>query len=203
LRFDISRFFASERLILTVELKLAGSNRQSRTLEVVVNGPAVPRASFTALKLLDPATGEVLTRVLPGRKFRLTGQVAISGNNSETMPALHVFGMLSQDEVKLDWLARDPFSDAYHDSRDLNARNGKWRFTVDGTMPGKFPKNPGTSQPFEFQLAIIFNEDVIQGERLGGVILPPAGESLVQGDDLDDRLVRLERNWLWNVESVS
>lgn len=202
LRFDISRYFATDRLTLTVEVKLTGGNRQNRTLEVVVNGPNVPRVSFTGLKLLDPDTGQVLERVFPGRRFRLSGEVSISGNNSETMPGLHVFAMLSQDEIKLDLFSNDPFSDVYRDSRDLNARNGKWRFSLLGEMPAKLPKDPGTSQPFEIHCAIVFSEDMVLTERLGGTILPPSGESFISGE-LDERLIHLERNWLWSVAPVN
>lgn len=202
LRFDISRFFAQDRLVLSVEVKLAGGNRQNRTLEIVVNGPNVPRVSFTGLKLLDPDTGQVLERVLPGRRFRLTGEVGISGNNSDTMPGLHIFALVSQDEIKHDLFTNSPFSDIYRDSRDLNTRNGRWRFSLLGEMPAKFIKDPGTSQPFEIHCSIVFSEDMVLGERLGGTILPPGGEGFVSGD-LDERLIRIERNWLWSVEPVS
>jgi hypothetical protein len=202
LRFDISRFYATDRLLLSVDVKLAGGNRETRTLEVVVNGPNVPRVSFTGLKLHDPDTGQVLERTLPGRRFRLSGEVSISGNNGENMPGLHVFALISQDSIKHDLFTNSPFSDIYRDSRDLNARNGRWRFSLLGEMPSHFIKDAGTSQPYEIHCSIVFSEDLVLSERLGGTILPPAGESFVSGE-LDERLIWIQRNWLWSVEPLS
>ena len=115
LRFDISRYFADDRLTLTVELKLAGGNRQNRSLEVQVHGPAIPRVSFKALKLLDPAAGQVLTRTLPGRRLPSDRRSGDQRQRQRIAPALHVFGLFSQDEVQYDLFADDPFSDVYHD----------------------------------------------------------------------------------------
>jgi hypothetical protein len=199
--FGIDRMFVSERYILKCEIKLAGGPRESKQVEVVLNGPALPRVTIDSLKLVDPKTDKPLKGIQPGQKFKVVGAVSVSGNSTKLLPDLVAWAVMSDDTLKSDPWTQDQFSDTYWDRATLNAPNGKWRFAIEGQAPEFFVVDKPGSQPFMLHFAVEFAPGAKVVAQLGGTVNSGKGAFTVS-KDLELRLVRLERNWRWDVKTM-
>ncbi|MBN2082814.1 hypothetical protein JW859_11505 [bacterium] len=201
LRIELGRLFGADRYKLHVEAKLAGANRVSDEVELVLTGPPLPEVTVADLRLVDPDSGDVLDKLLPRQSFRILGTVAVRGNTTKRLPVLTVWGLMSKDELTVaDW-TEPPFCDTYWDRYQLDRPNGKWRFAIDGRMPEDFVQNAVESQPFEFTFTTAFTPGAYLVETLSGTVLA-SGTGTQVSSDLDDRLIELERNWYWEVERM-
>jgi hypothetical protein len=199
--FRIDQMFISERYILQGEVKLAGGPRESKQVEVVLNGPAMPRVAIESLKLVDPKTDKPLKGVQPGQKFKITGAISIAGNTTKLLPDLVAWAVMSNDTLKSDPWTQDQFSDSYWDRATLNAPNGKWRFAIEGQAPEYFVADKPGSQPFMLHFAVEFAPGAKAVAQLGGTVNSGKGAFAIS-KDLELRLVRLERNWRWDVKTM-
>lgn len=199
--FRVEQMFVSERYILKGEVKLAGGPRESKQAEVVLNGPAMPRVAIEGLKLVDPKTDKPLKGVQPGQKFKITGAISVAGNTTKLLPDLVAWAVMSDDTLKSDPWTQDQFSDTYWDRATLNAPNGKWRFAIEGQAPEYFVTDKPGSQPFMLNFAVEFAPGAKVVAKLGGTV--NSGKSAFKiSKDLELRLVRLERNWRWDVKTM-
>jgi hypothetical protein len=199
--FELAEMFGSQRLQLSCEIKLRGSNRATNSQELVVNGPPVPTTVIRDLKLLDPVSGEPLEAIGAGTPYQLVGTVSVEGNSSELHPRLVVWGLMDNDVPAGDPFQVEPFSDQHWGWAQLDAANGKWRFAIDGRMPAQFMENLVSSQPFTFHIAAVFTEETMATELLKGTVLASGSGGLVS-PDLDDRLIVMEANWDWDLERM-
>jgi hypothetical protein len=199
---DLSRMFFSDRIFLDCELKLAGSTRESKRLEIVINGPELPQVTIADLKLVDPKSEKPLSGVQPGQAFRILGTVAVRGNSTNHLPQLNVWGEMSDDTLKSTPFTDDQFSDTNWDCCSLPAANGKWRFAIDAVAPQYFNAASVGSRPFELQFAVAFTPAARVEASLGGTVNSGSGGFAVH-KDLELRLIRLERNWDWTVTKLN
>jgi hypothetical protein len=199
--FRIDQMFVSERFLLKGEIKLAGGPRESKQVEVVFNGPAVPRVAIENLKLVDPKTDKPLKGIQPGQKFKITGAVSVAGNSTKLLPDLVAWAVMSDDTLKSDPWTQDQFSDTFWDRATLNAPNGKWRFSIEGQAPEFFVTDKPGSQPFMLHFAVEFAPGTKVEAQLGGTVNSGKGAFSIS-KDLELRLMRLERNWRWDVKTM-
>lgn len=199
--FAIDHLFVSERYILKGEVKLAGGPRETKQVEVVFNGPALPRVAIDGLKLIDPKTDKPLKGVQPGQKFKIVGAVSVAGNSTKLLPDLVAWAVMSDDTLKSDPWTHDQFSDTYWDRATLNAPNGKWRFSIEAQAPEYFVTDKPGSQPFMLHFAVEFAPGAKVLAQLGGTINSGKGAFTIS-KDLELRLIRLERNWRWDVKTM-
>jgi len=201
LRIELERLFGADRYKLHVEAKLAGANRVSDEVELVLTGPPLPTVNVADLRLVDPDSGEVLDKLAPRQQFRILGTIAVQGNTTKRLPLLTVWGLMNKDELLVEHWTAPPFCDTYWDRYQLELPNGKWRFAIDGRMPEHFVQNAVESQPFEFTFTTAFTSGAYLVETLAGTVLA-SGTGTQVSSDLDDRLIELERNWHWEVERM-
>lgn len=199
---DISKFFEQTRFRARVEVKLVGANRASDEFEMVVNGPKIPDIEIKDLLLKDPETGATIVSIKPNQEYMLTGTVNVSGNTTNQLPKLVVWGLMTHDEIEVHTWEEMPFSDYYWDQAQFNKPNGKWRFEIEGRMPLRYLPSGVESQPFEFTVAVAFTSDAFTWEKLSGTVLI-SGSGTFLSDDLDDRLIFMERNWKWELVELN
>ncbi|MCB1215875.1 hypothetical protein KDL44_00665 [bacterium] len=198
LDFDMRRMYLEERFRLDLEIKLTGGNKIASQIEIVVNGPVMPTVNISGLKLVDPVTLKPLEKVVPGQTVRLVGNLNVTGNTTDIVPTMMVWGRMSNEELEIEPWEDAPFSDVYRDSATMTSPNGSWNFGINAEMPQKFRQNQASSQPYEFKIVVYFTRQAVRTTEISGTISESATGSNV-GDDLDDRLIRLERNWHWEV----
>jgi hypothetical protein len=197
----LEEMFISDRIMLDGGVKLVGGEREGKQVEVVLNGPALPRMTIDGLKLVDPKTGKPLKGVQPGQKFKIVGAVGVAGNSTKLLPSLTVWGVMKNDSLKSDPWTQDQFSDSFWDRATLNGINGKWRFEIEAQAPEYFAADAPGSQPFMINVAVEFTRDVREVVQLGGTV--NSGKSAFKlHKDMELRLIRLERNWHWDVKTM-
>ncbi len=197
--FRIEEMFLSDRIFLEGEIKLAGGPRESKKVEIVLNGPMVPRVVIESLKIVDPKTDKPLSGVQPGQKFKVLGLASVAGNSTKLLPDLVVWATMSNDTLKTDPWSQDQFSDTFWDRATLSAPNGKWRFSIEAQAPEFFNVDKPGSQPFMLNFAVEFTPQTKITAQLGGTVNPGQG-AFETSKDLELRLIRLERNWRWDVK---
>lgn len=197
--FRIEEMFISDRIFLEGEVKLAGGPRENKKVEIVLNGPAVPRVVIDSLKIVDPRTDKPLDGVQPGQKFKVLGIVSVSGNSTKLLPDLVAWAVMSNDTLKSDPWTLDQFSDSFWDRATLGAPNGKWRFSIEAQAPEYFNVDKPGSQPFMLHFAVAFTPETKATAQLGGTVNPGQGQFQTH-KDLQLRLMRLERNWRWEIK---
>jgi hypothetical protein len=202
LDFDIRNMYIEDRFKLDVEVKLTGGNKVSSQIEIVVKGPPMPDVAITGLTLSDPDTGKPLEEVKPGQRVRVAGKVSISGNATDILPVLMVWGRMSNEELKIDPWDQAPFSDIYRDSTSLASPNGNWSFGLNATMPTHFLAGIAESQPYEFKIVVFFTKQAVRSTEISGTVTA-SGSGALLSKDLDDRLLSLERNWHWTIQPLS
>ncbi|MCB1220007.1 MAG: hypothetical protein H7A35_01250 [Planctomycetales bacterium] len=198
LDFDMRRMYLEERFKIDLEIKLTGGNKVSSQIEITVNGPVMPDVSISELKLVDPVTLKPLEKVSAGQMVRLTGNVSVSGNTTDVVPTLMVWGRMSNEDLQVEPWEEAPFSDVYRDSATFTSPNGSWNFGINAKMPDKFRESQAASQPYEFKIVVYFTRQSVRSTEISGTVSESATGSLV-GDDLDERLIRVERNWHWEL----
>ena len=198
---NIGELYRTERFSLEVEAKLVGANRVTDQVEAVVNGPAMPEVIIQDLRLVDPASHEVLTAMAPGQQFMAQGMVTVRGNTTPRLPTLAVWGLMSKDELIVERWDDMPYSDCYWDQVQLAEPNGRWQFSLAGQMPDRFIQNIVESQPYELTFTVAFIADAAVAAKLSGTVLASGSGELVS-KSLDERLITLERNWHWEVAQV-
>ncbi len=202
LDFDLRRMYLEDRFKLDLEIKLTGGNKISSQIEIVINGPVMPDVAISGLKIVDPVTLKPLEEVLPGQQVRLIGTISVSGNTTDIVPTMMVWGRMSAEELEIEPWETAPFSDVYRDSSTFSSPNGSWNFGINADMPDRFRESQASSQPFEFKIVVFFTRQSVRSTEISGTITASATGSLASGD-LDDRLIRLERNWHWLISPVS
>ena len=202
LDLDIRNMFLEDRFKLDVEIKLTGGNKISSQLEIIVNGPSMPDVTISGLTLVDPDSGKPLELVKPGQSVRLIGKVSVSGNTTDILPQLMIWGRMSNEELEIDPWDPAPFSDVYRDSTSLMKANGSWNFGLNATMPTHFKAGAAESQPYEFKIVVFFTRQAVRSTEISGTITASGSGNLLSSD-LDDRLLSLERNWHWDIQPLS
>ncbi|GEM_PF-2557784 len=198
---NIGELYGADRFTFDVEAKLVGANREADQVEAVINGPAMPEVVIQDLRLVDPATHDVLTALAPGQQFLAQGLVKVRGNTTPRLPMLVVWGLMSKDELVVERWDDMPYSDCYWDQAQLDEPNGWWEFSLVGRMPERFIQSIVESQPFELVFTVAFVADAAVAEQLNGTVLASGSGDLVS-KSLDERLITLERNWHWEVAQV-
>lgn len=202
LDFDIRNMYLEDRFKLDVEVKLTGGNKVSSQIEIVITGPPMPDVAISGLMLVDPDSGKPLEEVQPGQRVRLIGQLNVSGNTTDILPILMVWGSMSNEELKIDPWDVAPFSDIYRDSTSMAKPNGNWSFGLNATMPTHFLASVAESQPYEFKIVVYFTKQAVRSTEISGTVTA-SGSGALLSKDLDDRLMSLERNWHWTIQPLS
>ena len=198
LDLDMRRMFLEERFKLDVEIKLTGGNKITSQTEIVVNGPVMPEVAITGMTIVDPVTLKPLERVDPGQRVRIVGNVSVTGNTTDIVPTLMVWGRMSNEDLQIQPWEDAPFSDAYRDSATFTSPNGSWNFGINADMPLKFKEGKAASQPYEFKFVVFFTRQAVRSTEISGTITASGTGTQVSGD-LDERMIRLERNWHWEL----
>lgn len=198
---DISRLYSTDRYTIRTEIKLVGGNRLEDLLEIVVNGPKPPQVRFSDLRLEDPVSGDQLGSLKPRQLVMIRGTVEVTENTTPHLPKLVVYGLMSKDSLQVDNWDAMPYCDSYWDLAQLDKTNGKWAFAVEARMPAGFVENAVESQPLEVYLVVAFTTEAYTKEVIAGTVMA-SGTGLLIAKELGERLLQIERNWYWELEST-